>query len=141
MANDATRAAEEYLSAGDFPRAIRALQSLGTAADRTDYETLTRLAGEIRDRTSKGRERVQCDGLITHAEKSIRLIDHPEERVTVATPSPFRQGLPVSTANEVPGWEVTEYIGEVFGLVVRAAGHSLLSAPTLSRSSAASLRR
>ena len=122
MANDATRAAEEYLSAGDFPRAIRALQSLGTAADRTDYETLTRLAGEIRDRTSKGRERVQCDGLITHAEKSIRLIDHPEERVTVARPSPFRQGLPVSTANEVPGWEVTEYIGEVFGLVVRSRG-------------------
>jgi hypothetical protein len=65
---------------------------------------------------------MQCDGLIAHAEKSVRLIDHPEERVMVATPSAFRQGLPVSTSNDVPGWEVTEYIGEVFGLVVRSRG-------------------
>lgn len=122
MANDATTSAEEYLSTGEFSRAIRAFQGLGSAADRTDYETLIMLAGKIREQTSKGRKRVQCDGLIAHAEKSIRLIDHPEERVTVATPSPFRQGLPVSTSNDVPGWEVTEYIGEVFGLVVRSRG-------------------
>lgn len=122
MASDALKVAEDRLSAGDFPRAIRALQSMGTAADRADYEALTRIAGEIRDRTSKGRERTQCEGLIEHAEKSIRLIDHPEERVTFTAPSPFRQGMPVSTSNDVPGWEVTEYIGEVFGLVVRSRG-------------------
>jgi uncharacterized protein YbjQ (UPF0145 family) len=34
----------------------------------------------------------------------------------------FRTGMPVSTANGVPGWEVTGYLGEVFGLVVRAQG-------------------
>jgi uncharacterized protein YbjQ (UPF0145 family) len=34
----------------------------------------------------------------------------------------FREGIPVSTSNEVPGWEVTDYIGEVFGLVVRSRG-------------------
>jgi uncharacterized protein YbjQ (UPF0145 family) len=122
MGNDATTAAEEYLSRGDFSRAIRALQTLGAAADRTDYKALIRLAREIREQTSKGRERVQCDGLIAHAEKSIRFIDHPEERVVIAIPSPFRQGLPVSTSNDVPGWEITEYVGEVFGLIVRSRG-------------------
>jgi uncharacterized protein YbjQ (UPF0145 family) len=30
--------------------------------------------------------------------------------------------MPVSTSNEVPGWEITGYIGEVFGLVVRSRG-------------------
>jgi uncharacterized protein YbjQ (UPF0145 family) len=34
----------------------------------------------------------------------------------------FRDGIPVSTSNEIPGWQVTEYIGEVFGLVVRSRG-------------------
>jgi uncharacterized protein YbjQ (UPF0145 family) len=30
--------------------------------------------------------------------------------------------MPVSTSNEIPGWEVTGYIGEIFGLVVRSRG-------------------
>jgi uncharacterized protein YbjQ (UPF0145 family) len=34
----------------------------------------------------------------------------------------FRTGIPVSTSNEVPGWEITGYLGEVFGLVVRSRG-------------------
>lgn len=33
-----------------------------------------------------------------------------------------RTGIPVSTADQLPGWTVTEYIGEVFGLVVRSRG-------------------
>jgi uncharacterized protein YbjQ (UPF0145 family) len=36
--------------------------------------------------------------------------------------SPYRTGIPVSTSNEVPGWEITNYVGEVFGLVVRSRG-------------------
>jgi uncharacterized protein YbjQ (UPF0145 family) len=40
-----------------------------------------------------------------------------------AAPHPtFRVGMPVSTANEVPGWEITGYVGEVFGLIVRSRG-------------------
>jgi uncharacterized protein YbjQ (UPF0145 family) len=34
----------------------------------------------------------------------------------------FRVGMPVATANELPGWEITAYVGEVFGLVVRSPG-------------------
>ena len=34
----------------------------------------------------------------------------------------FRTGIPVSTSNEVPGWEITDYIGEVFGVIVRSRG-------------------
>lgn len=41
---------------------------------------------------------------------------------TVASTPRFRTGMPVSTSNEVPGWEITSYIGEVFGLVVRSRG-------------------
>jgi hypothetical protein len=111
MVNDTTEAADAYVSAGDFPGAIRALQSLGTGAGRPDYKATIVLAREIRDRTAKGRERLQCDALIAHAENYIKLISHPEERVIAAPPSPFRQGLPVSTSNDVPGWEVTEYVG------------------------------
>jgi uncharacterized protein YbjQ (UPF0145 family) len=36
--------------------------------------------------------------------------------------SPFREGMPVSTSNDVPGREITGYIGEVFGLIVRSRG-------------------
>jgi uncharacterized protein YbjQ (UPF0145 family) len=36
--------------------------------------------------------------------------------------SPYRIGMPISTSNEIPGWEITGYIGEVFGLVVRSRG-------------------
>jgi hypothetical protein len=48
---------------GRLPASDTSVASLGRAADRTDYEALTRLAGEIRDRTSKGREQVQCDAV------------------------------------------------------------------------------
>jgi hypothetical protein len=42
MVNDTTEAAEAYVSARDFPGAIRALQSLGTGAGRPDYEATNR---------------------------------------------------------------------------------------------------
>lgn len=46
----------------------------------------------------------------------------PERSLSDAPRRRIRSGIPVSTANEIPGWEVTEYIGEVFGLVVRSRG-------------------
>ena len=38
---------------------------------------------------------------------------------------PFRQGIPVSTADELPGCEITEYVGEVYGV----ADHSRRALP------------
>jgi uncharacterized protein YbjQ (UPF0145 family) len=34
----------------------------------------------------------------------------------------LRTGMPVATSNDLPGWEIDEYLGEVFGVVVRARG-------------------
>lgn len=34
----------------------------------------------------------------------------------------FRRGMPVATSNELPGWQITMYLGEVFGLIVRSRG-------------------
>ena len=34
----------------------------------------------------------------------------------------YREGMPVTTSNELPGYEITEYVGEVFGIVVRSRG-------------------
>jgi uncharacterized protein YbjQ (UPF0145 family) len=122
MADAAIEEAERCVSAGDFSKAIRALQSVGTSGGRSDYEAVVRLASAIRARSSKAREQAQSEGLIAHAERAIWRLDHPEEAPSVVAPSPFRQGLPVSTSNDVPGWEVTDYVGEVFGLVVRTRG-------------------
>jgi uncharacterized protein YbjQ (UPF0145 family) len=47
-----------------------------------------------------------------------RLLNPPRS----APRSRQRAGMPVTTANEVPGWEITGYIGEVFGVVVRSRG-------------------
>jgi uncharacterized protein YbjQ (UPF0145 family) len=37
-------------------------------------------------------------------------------------PSPYREGMPVTTGDHLPGSEITEYVGEVFGVVVRSRG-------------------
>ena len=34
----------------------------------------------------------------------------------------LRSGMPVSTSNDLPGWEISDYLGEVFGVVVRSRG-------------------
>jgi uncharacterized protein YbjQ (UPF0145 family) len=48
-----------------------------------------------------------------------RLLD---PAVGAELPSRWRTGLPVSTADEIPGWEITDYVGEVFGVIVRSRG-------------------
>src|ERR1700745_924773 len=62
MVNDTTEAAEAYVSARDFPRAIRALQSLGRGAGRPDYEA-TNLGEPTSAQFSLAtRVRRACDG-------------------------------------------------------------------------------
>lgn len=52
-------------------------------------------------------------------EKAERLQQAP---VDPYAPSRVRSGIPVATTNELPGWEITDYIGEVFGVIVRSRG-------------------
>jgi len=60
------------------------------------------------------------DGLSQHVSRSIERLESPPPAMEAV--SPWRTGMPVTTALEVPGFEVTDYIGEVFGLVVRSRG-------------------
>lgn len=65
--------------------------------------------------------RCESCGFVTQpwdAEAADRLQNPPQ----IIPRSPYRVGMPVSTSNEIPGWEVTGYIGEIFGLVVRSRG-------------------
>lgn len=77
--------------------------------------------------------RCQSCGFVTrpwHREEAERLrhlssVDWSEAapaRRRAEAAATFRRGMPVSTSNEVPGWEITGYVGEVFGLVVRSRG-------------------
>jgi hypothetical protein len=59
MSKEEIAIAQSYASVGDFQRAIRALQSLGTTARREDYEALVTLAAEIRDRSTKARDQTR----------------------------------------------------------------------------------
>lgn len=113
--------AEQHVAAGQFSDAIRALQTLGADGTREDYRALAKVAAEIRERTSKGREQNQAAALMAHAEQTIWRLDDPAAAIVVPD-TRFRDGIPISTANDVPGWKVTGYIGEVFGLVVRSRG-------------------
>jgi uncharacterized protein YbjQ (UPF0145 family) len=80
-----------------------------TACERVGQPTSTR--------------RCQSCGYVTESwdpERSERL-RHPAVPSAPIKPT-FRVGIPVSTSNDVPGWQITEYLGEVFGLVVRSRG-------------------
>lgn len=61
--------------------------------------------------SATGRQRDQCQ----------YFRDRAQEALGRGTPD-FRQGLPVSTADHIPGFIVTDYIGEVVGVVVRSRG-------------------
>jgi uncharacterized protein YbjQ (UPF0145 family) len=50
------------------------------------------------------------------------LADRLRDERPLVPKSPYRIGIPISTSNEIPGWEVTGYVGEVFGLVVQSRG-------------------
>jgi uncharacterized protein YbjQ (UPF0145 family) len=69
-------------------------------------------------------KRCQACGFVTtqwDATKSEQLRQYGRTPSTTIERS-IRRGIPVSTSNEVPGWVITEYIGEVFGVVVRSGG-------------------
>jgi uncharacterized protein YbjQ (UPF0145 family) len=62
-------------------------------------------------------------GFVTEAWDVARSEDlRRQASVTTPIERSFRRGIPVSTSNEVPGWQVTDYLGEVFGLIVRSRG-------------------
>jgi uncharacterized protein YbjQ (UPF0145 family) len=68
-------------------------------------------------------KRCQLCGFVTEPweeAKSARLQQEVQASGTIERT--FRRGLPVSTSNEVPGWEITDYLGEVFGLIVQSRG-------------------
>jgi uncharacterized protein YbjQ (UPF0145 family) len=52
------------------------------------------------------------------AERFVNTLSPPLTAVTAWEPHrSIRHGLPVSTADELPGYEITEYVGAVFGVV------------------------
>lgn len=64
-----------------------------------------------------GNAREECARYIACAQERIEEADGVEPYLRG-----LRKGMPVSTANNVPGWEITDYVGEVFGMVVRSRG-------------------
>ena len=108
--------ARQQAAGGDDKGAVKSLWAVEALArsDPDEARGLIEVATAIRERAS-GRIQRDCELLLGHAQRSL---EHP-----VSTPErQFRVGIPVSTSNDVPGYEVTDYIGEVFGLVVRSRG-------------------
>ena len=107
-----------------------AVLAVGSAAFQSPEGEIEEMAGErmcaregcgrIGLRTSQ--KRCESCGFVTlgwNEDQAQRLRDP----AVPAPPTPaFRVGIPVSTSNDVPGWEVIEYIGEVFGVFVRSRG-------------------
>lgn len=85
---------------------------------RADYlAEILRLAESIRD-SADGRTRKEAETLASTVQESLERLTAPP----TPEPSRYREGMPVTTGNELPGFEITEYIGEVFGVVVRSRG-------------------
>jgi uncharacterized protein YbjQ (UPF0145 family) len=112
--------ARHQLDQGNYRRAVSKLWMAQPKA-RTDPDEAHAFA-EIADQiTQQSSGRVQSDAKHLHdwSQATITELLTPEG----APPPPrFRVGMPVSTSNDIPGWEIKDYIGEVFGLVVRSGG-------------------
>lgn len=72
----------------------------------------------IRDEASS-RVASEADMLIRQV--GVRLAQLSDERVRPPQHR-FRVGMPVTTALELPGFDIAEYVGEVFGVIVRSRG-------------------
>jgi hypothetical protein len=112
-------AAQRAVELGNYQHAIRRLWNVEAWA-RDD----PRLAGGLHEVASELVQRTTTGEIHTQAEELKSLAEAHIARLEVSPPEtpPFRVGMPVSTSNDVPGWQVTDYIGEVFGLVVRSRG-------------------
>ncbi len=110
--------ARRAVDAGNYKLAIRRLWDVEAWARDDSWlaEGLRETAGDLVQRTT--------GGLHGEAEELSPLAEAHIARLAVSPPETphFRVGMPVSTSNDVAGWQVTEYLGEVFGLVVRSRG-------------------
>ena len=81
---------------------IRAHSAIGT--DQANLRVLLTKASSARSQMKDADKAESCDDLIRQI--SLQLGERLPERRT------FREGMPVSTSNEIPGWEVSGYVGE-----------------------------
>lgn len=103
---------------GDEKAAIRDLTG-ARAAIANDQELLPLLAAAARAVQPALRDpscRTACERLLAAIARDLGEAAPRQSRT-------FREGIPVSTANEIPGWVIIDYVGEVVGVVVRSRGY------------------
>jgi uncharacterized protein YbjQ (UPF0145 family) len=113
---DSARALHEQ---GDDSKALKELwRAHGESPANAEALTEILLLAEAISDQSEGRRARDADMLATATRNSLGNLARP---IAPATPH-YREGMPVTTANELPGYQITEYVGEVFGIVVRSRG-------------------
>lgn len=111
--------ARRQLDQGNYRKAANKLWNAQAQAmnDLDEARAFVEVADQLMQQ-GDGRVQREAKDLHNFGQASITRLTTP-----AAPPPPrFRVGMPVSTSNEIPGWEITDYIGEVFGLVVRSRG-------------------
>ena len=110
------------VAAGDDRLAVKHLWFVkAQARDAETIEGLIELAEKVGERSSGGRKR-DCELIVTQSRNALKTLESGPLYPAVSLPPRFRVGIPVSTSHEVPGYAVEEYIGEVFGVIVRSRG-------------------
>jgi uncharacterized protein YbjQ (UPF0145 family) len=116
--------AQEKLAAGDFKKALAALENAfynwGQAESQGELDLLVELLTRISNEAD-GRIALRADGLIHNAK--LRRDDFGvRDSVRLESAPRWRTGMPVATTPFLSGYQVLEYVGEVFGVVVRSRG-------------------
>jgi Uncharacterized conserved protein len=106
--------AQALLSAGRYEPALSALvlAEASFAGNPAQLEELLERARSVRTNTDEAEVRAGCDVVIARV--------HTRLGLPIPTPRFFREGIPVVTSNEIPGFEIVDYVGEVYGVVVRS---------------------
>jgi uncharacterized protein YbjQ (UPF0145 family) len=114
--------ADAEIQAGNVKKSFRALRdaffNTHMATSAAELSRLVTLLEQVSNGTDPGL-----------AKKAQELLPAAEERrdrfgqvVAVEPPPRWRIGMPVTTAPFIPGHEIAEYVGEVFGVIVRSRG-------------------
>ena len=121
MASPSTDTARTLLAEGKLEAAVETLWAAeaGSRGDPDELAELLELARAVKDNAATRKLGRDAATLVDSLTASLA---SAQAKPVMLTRPRFRDGMPVSTANEIPGWQVTGYIGEVFGLVVRARG-------------------
>jgi uncharacterized protein YbjQ (UPF0145 family) len=116
-----TDTARALLTDGKTEAAVEALWTAEASVrgNRDELEVLLELARAVKVESVSKKVSREVATLIDSLQDSI---SNAQSMPTMPVRPRFREGIPVSTSNEVSGWEVTDHIGEVFGLVVRSRG-------------------